>query len=214
MTLGLSPKKLGLVLTAVVLCLILAHVASQVMYFLGYDVQLGFYHLFNLNRENNIPTWYASSAVLLCAWFLAGIGLYKKRVGDRYIGHWLSLAIIFLCLSVDEVASLHEMISLRLGAAFYPDGYLYWPWVIPFGTFAIIIGLVYLRFLASLPRCTRYQFIIAGTLYVGGVLGIEMVSANYVSLYGDDTTTYRILYACAESFEMLGIVVFIHSLAS
>jgi len=214
MTLVLSPKKLGLALTAVVLCLILAHVASQAIYLMGHDVQLGFYKQFHLDMENNIPTWYTSSALLLCAGFLAGIGLYKKQVGDRYAGYWLGLAIIFLYLSVDEAASLHEMTVRPLQAALHPDGYLSWPWVIPFGTFAIIIGLVYLRFLASLPRWTRYQFIIAGTLYVGGALGLEMMAANYVSLYGGNTTTYRILYTCEESFEMLGIVVFIYSLAS
>ena len=215
LTVVLSPQKLALILTGVVLCLLLAHVSSHFLkYVLHHDTQLGFARLVDLGTENNIPTWYASSALLLCAGLLAGIGLSKRRGGDRYARHWLALASIFLYLSVDEAASIHEMTGRLLKTRFAFDGYLYYSWVIPFGIFAFIIGLMYLRFVASLPRGTRYQFILAGTLYVGGALGIEMVGANQHSLYGGNTLMGWNLYTLEESLEMFGIVVFIYSLVS
>ncbi len=215
LTVVLSAKKVALVLTAVVVWLLLAHVSTHfVKYVLHHDTQLGLLRLFDLDGENNIPTWYASSALLLCAVLLAGIGLYKMRASDRYASHWLGLAIIFLYLSVDEAASIHEKTGGPLKAMFNLDGYLSFAWVIPYGTLVVIIGLAYLRFLASLPRGTRYQFILAGTLYIGGGLGVETVGANEYSLNGRNTMMYWNLYTLEESLEMFGIVVFIYSLLS
>jgi len=42
----------------------------------------------------------------------------------------------------------------------------------------MIFGLVYLRFLVDLPPKTRHLFLIAGLVYISGVLGMEMVGAN------------------------------------
>jgi hypothetical protein len=73
---AISPKKLALGFTLVVLSLIVAHVCVQdLKFFLGHDTQLGFERQFNLERENNIPTWYSSFALLLSAMLLGIIGL-------------------------------------------------------------------------------------------------------------------------------------------
>lgn len=66
LSLTISPRKLALALTMVVLSLVVAHVCVQyIKFFLGHDAQLGFERQFNLVKENNIPTWYSSSALLL-----------------------------------------------------------------------------------------------------------------------------------------------------
>ena len=229
MTLVVSPKKAAFVLTLLVFCLILGYLATQfVWYFTGHDYQLGLAAELDLNGENNIPAWYSSSALLLCAVLLAVIGLAKKRGKDLYSGQWLAMAAIFLYLSMDEAASIHEtigsLIMPALKASGYLGGYLHYPksrgslvmiaWVI-FGTIAVLIFLLaYLRFLAHLPTKTRNLFLIAGTLYVGGALGVELLAARYYDLYGYQTLTYAMLVICEESFEMLGVVVFIYTLFS
>jgi len=229
MTLVVSPKKLTLALSLLVFCLILGYLATQlVWYFTGHDYQLGLASELDLNGENNIPAWYSSSALLLSAVLLAVIGLAKKRGNDPYAGQWLTMAAIFLYLSMDEAASIHETIFSLLMPALKTSGYLYgylhYPkshgslvmiaWVI-FGTIAVLIFLLaYLRFLAHLPIKTRNLFLIAGTLYVGGALGLELLAAWYYDLYSYRNLTYAMLVTCEEGFEMLGVVVFIYALFS
>ncbi len=214
-TVVLSPKNLAFGLTAAVLCIILAHVSSGFLkYVLHHDTQLGLHRLFDLNTENNIPTWFSSLALLLCAALLAGISVHKRQVGDHYANHWVGLTTIFLFMSADEAASIHEMATPLLQFAFTFDSYLLDSWVILYGMVVLIIGLVYLQFLASLPPRTRYQFLMAGILYVGGALGVEMLGANAYAMYGKESLIFWNFYTLEESLEMFGIVVFVYGLSS
>jgi hypothetical protein len=212
-TLVISPRKVALVLTLVVLSLILAHVGVQYLkFFHGHDVQLGFLHKLSVNEENNLPTWYSSSALLLSAMLLAVIGLANKREDNLYTLHWLGLAAIFLYLSLDEAASLHEYSASSLMPMLetigYFHGFLYFSWVIFGAIFVLIVALAFLRFLAALPVQTRSLFLIAGTLYVGGALGIEMLEARHLYIYGHKDFSYMMFAAGEEGLEILGVVVF------
>lgn len=219
MTLVLSPRKWALVLALLTLCLSFAHFSTQfITYLTGHDYQFGLAPQFNLDADSNIPAWYASSTLLLCSLLLAVIGLVKKQLGDRFAQQWLILAAIFLYLSLDEAASLHEMTSRPLRDALkITSSYLHWPhaWVIPGSIFVLVVLLAYLRFLAALPVKTRHLFLFAGTLYVGGALGIDSLEGYYVHLSGSyNTLTYSMLVGFEEGLEMIGVVVFIYSLLS
>ena len=76
--------------------------------FHGID-RMRFARLLDLDLENNLPSWYSSIALLLSAVMLPIIGLHHSGRARKFARHWLALAILFLCLSVDEVASIHEM---------------------------------------------------------------------------------------------------------
>jgi hypothetical protein len=219
LTLVISPRKVALVLTLVVLSLVLAHVCVQYLkFFQGHDYQLGFERQLNLDNENNIPTWYSSSALLFSAILLTVIGLANRSRRNPSAFQWLGLAAIFLYLSLDEAASLHEMTSNLSRPMLGTLGYFHWllsvAWV-PFGAiFVLIVALAYLRFLAALPVKTKYLFLIAGTLYVGGALGIEILGGRHTYLYGRENFVYAMFVACEEGLEMLGVVVFIYALLS
>ena len=216
-TLLISPRKVALVLTLVVLSLILAHVCVQYLkFFHGHDTQLGFERQLNLDNENNIPTWYSSSTLLFSAILLAVIGLANKRRSNPYAFQWLGLAAIFLYMSLDEAASLHEMMDLpMLEAIGYFHGLLFFTWVVFGAIFVLVVALAYLRFLAALPIQTRSLFLIAGGLYVGGALGIEILGARHAYLYGfGNNFAYAMYVACEEGLEMLGNVVFLYALLS
>ena len=218
-TLVISPKKVALVLILVVLGLTAAHVGSRYLrFFQGHAHQLGFERQLNLDQENNIPTWYSSSALLLSAILLTVIGLANKQRGNPYSYHWLGLAAIFLFLSLDEAASLHEMtddlLAPMLSAVGYVHGFLYFSWIVFGAIFVLIVGSVYLPFVAALPRQTRRLFLLAGTLYVGGELGIEILGSRYDYFYGHKNFTYAMFVACEEGLAMLGNVVFIYGLLS
>ncbi len=183
---------------------------------------------FEVGDDASIPTWYSSFALLLCSILLATVAAAKKRYRDRYVLHWSFLSIIFLLLSVDEVATLHEAgggaVELLVESIGYtPSGFFYTAWVIPGIIFALVVALAYLRFLAHLPSKTRILFLVAGAIFVAGALGMEMLSARLISFYGYENLesipfSARIVIsmqtAVEELLEMLGVVVFIYALLS
>lgn len=216
LTLNLS-KKILWILGLVVSTLIIAHLATQVLKFhFGHNYQLGFERLFNLDRENNIPTWYASSALLLSSALLMLIWRLRKAQADPDARYWVALAAIFSYLSVDEAASIHETVVHEMVLTLMPtlnaSGYLFYPWVLAGSAFALVVGLSYLRFLFRLPSKTRWGFLLSGLLYVGGAVGLDLVEGNYEDQYGREHFTYTMLVACEESLEMLGILLFLCSL--
>ena len=222
-TLVISPGKLALTLALIVLCLLLGHVITQsVKIHYGYKTLGGIIPEFDLNSENNIPTWYSSSALLLASALLAMIALVKLQWQETYARHWVVLAVIFLFLSMDEAASIHEkgselalLIMPSLVDSGYLSRYLYFAWVVFGVPFVLLFSLAYLRFLIHLPAKTRSLFVLAGIIYVGGALGVEMLGARDAYLYGEGRPfEHSMLILWEEGFEMSGIVVFIYALTS
>src|ERR1051326_3826486 len=192
-----SPKRMCQVLTIVVLGLTLASITGQVYRFWpGHNhFLLGLANKFNLNGEANFPTWYQSSTLLFSSLLLALIASAKRIAGARYLWHWRMLSLIFLYLSVDEAACIHEQAN-KLGPALHASGPFYYAWVIPAALLVSIFVVAYLKFLAHLPSRTRWLFVIAGATYVSGALGVEMIEGAYESHYGGTMESKRaIIYA-------------------
>lgn len=217
---SICPRKTIQTLLVVIVCLTIASVIGQIIeYSVGYSPLSSvetFVRLFNVEQEENVPTWYASSTLLLCSILLAAIAVAKKQTGDRYVVHWITLSITFLLLSVDETATIRKVVPLRsvLYASGIAHGFFYRPWVIPAAAFVLIFVLAYLRFLIDLPVRTRRLFLLAGTVFVAGALGMEAVSGRYADLYGVQTLTYEMLATVEELFEMMGVAIFIYALLS
>ena len=76
----------------------------------------------------------------------------------------------------------------------------------------LILGLLFLKFLLRLPPLTRWSFLGAGAVYLGGAIGIEMIGGRYAESHGDENLTYQLLTHLEESMEMAGMIVFIHAL--
>jgi hypothetical protein len=215
----LRPKQVAKALALTVAVLVLCHFATRVAKFeAGHTRLLGLVQEFDLGNENNIATWYSSMTLSLCAMLLAVIGLHKKDIRDAYARHWLGLSGIFLLLALDETASLHERAN-HLGRYFkqfdYFGGYLFHPWVAVGICFVLAIGTVYLKFLTHLPKKTKRQFLVAGSLYVLGALGLEMIEGRVAFLLGVyENLLYQSLVGVEEALEMIGVVVFIHALLS
>ena len=130
------PLTLSLLLLMIAIVLILASLLSI---YLGtvtvenqpfVDIRKIYIRLFDLNREENIPTWFSSLLLILNAFILAIIAIRTKAQQGPYYTQWFVLAAIFLYLSVDETAQLHEMVVKRVPLAFNLSGYLYFAWII------------------------------------------------------------------------------------
>lgn len=102
--------------------------------------------LFDLNGEGNVPAWISASLLLLCSLLLVLSAGHARQTGARYHRHWAVLALLFLFLSVDESARLHEPISSALRTWLRTSGALVHAWVIPYGVLALAVAATYARF--------------------------------------------------------------------
>jgi hypothetical protein len=225
--LSISPKRVALVLTIIVLSLTVAHVLGQYYKaFVGNDpFLLKIVDKLDLDGEsNNLPNWYQSSALLLSSFILAITAFVKKAEGEANVRHWAFLSLTFAYLSLDELVSIHEQATLPLRYAFDLHGIFYLSWVIPAAVLLVVFFGLYVKFLWFLPTETRWLMIAAGGVYVFGAVGVEMVGARFLELHearimdsaatGSIVFQYALMIAAEEFFEMAGIVIFIYVLLS
>lgn len=212
LTLSVSPRKITKVLTTAVIFFTVVGVGVQIAKY-SFNYREDWLKLFNLDKELNYPSWYASFTLVFCSLLLRTIASTKKINGDRYFRHWKALSIIFLILSLDEAISIHEILIIPdLRRFLHLGGIFYYVWVVPALVFVGLVGLAYYKFIKHLPQRTMILFLLAGGLYIGGALGMEMIGGYYTDLYGTNNLTYALITCLEEVLEMVGVVVFIYSL--
>jgi len=208
--LALDPPSVIRALFIVVVALAAGSLAGQVStYFLGDGHLWGFVPQFNLDREMNVPTWFSSILFLFAAVLLWKAGDIPGPGLARFRAHWRGLAVVFVCLSIDETAAFHEMAVDPLRKLFRAHGVLYFSWVIAGSVFVVAIGLAFLRLWLSLPGRTRALFLSAAFLFLSGALGMEMAAGRFVEWHGSASFAYALMANAEETLEMLGQVVFL-----
>lgn len=209
----ISPEKLTKILVIVVVCLVILSLAGQVArFYFGHSQLWGLVPLFYIDREANIPTWYSSMALLWAGLLLGMVSAFKRRQKAPYRRHWTLLSFIFVFLSIDEIAMIHEWPIFPIRAALGTGGVFYYAWVIPGIAIVILLGLAYLKFVLALPSRIRNLFILAGVVFISGAIGVEMISGIQASSYGEANMTYVLIITVEEMCEMLGVVIFIRAL--
>jgi hypothetical protein len=209
----LNPRRAAAVLLCTVAALVAASSAGQLaVHLTGHDHLYGFVPRFSLVEEANVPTWYSSVALLACAALLAAVARTEREAGSRFVLHWKVLALLFLGLSVDEAAALHELLIEPVRGALGAGGLFYFAWVVPALAALALLGLAYFRFLVHLPPQTRRLFLAAAATFVGGAVGAEMVGGAWVESRGFHNAGSALLWTVEESLEMVGIVVFVYAL--
>ncbi|MEX0867499.1 MAG: hypothetical protein WD030_09075 [Pirellulales bacterium] len=167
---------------------------------------------FVVDSELNLPTWYSSMTLLACGVLLAAIAAAQRHVDRGQWKKWALLAAIFAAMSLDEVASLHEMPSGPVRRALALDGILRFGWVVLALPAVLIVGCAYAPFLWRLPARTRNLFLFAATCYVGGALGMELVGGYLAEQYGMRAVLYVMAATVEETLEMIGVAVFLFAL--
>ena len=113
----LRPHRITLAFLLTAIRLTAVSWASDLLFFIGgRDHQLGLRPIVSVGNDISIPTCYSSFALLVCAALLFLIGSAKARERAPYARHWTILGGIFVFLSVDEVAGIHERLG-RSGTA-------------------------------------------------------------------------------------------------
>ena len=175
---------------------------------LGLDDPYDLLDLFSLSYEANVPTWLSACMHATSALLLALIASGKRQSGAPFVRHWRGLSIVFAYISIDEFVQIHE----EMNAWFDLSGALYFGWVITAAILVSIFVLSYWRFLAHLPWMTRFRFIRAGAVFVGGAMGIELILGYWTDLHGSHNLGYAIIDWVEESMEMVGAGLFLSAL--
>lgn len=176
--------------------------------------------LFGVGNDVSVPSWYSSIVLLFAAALIATIAFAKiQRRGD-YAFRWAILSVVFLYLSSDEMLRLHESMSGALlqpvlaALGYEPSGIFRYPWIIVYAPLTLVFVLAYFKFWLDLPSKIRTLFFVAGTLFVGGAVGAEMINGLLDDFYGRGGILYSVMTHLEEFLEMIGIVVFVYALLS
>ena len=176
------------------------------------DARESFVRLFSLDAEGNIPTWLSSAMLLAASALLGLIASYHRTAEHTFAKHWALLAIVFLYISLDETARIHEALNTPVRAILPSSGFLHFGWVLVGTLFVVIFFVAYFRFLFDLPRPTRTWFLIAGFVFVAGAIGFESLSAHFFWQSGYRNARYLLASNVEEVMEMIGIVIFLYAL--
>jgi hypothetical protein len=141
------------------------------------------------------------------------IARHQALIRSPWRWHFLVLALGFVVLSIDEMASIHETLLGRLGQSLVGDVF-YFTWLGPALVVIALVGLSYLRFLLALPRRFQVLFAASGAVFLAGAVGAEMVGSEIARhRLGDDANwAYQIEVIVEEGLEMAGSALFIYAL--
>lgn len=190
------------IITVVAMAGFMAEIAEQG---LGMDDPYDLVNMLSLSYERNLPTWLSGTIHAASALLLAVIACRTRQAGERFVRHWWGLSVIFAYISLDEFVSLHEIMN----SWFDFDGVLYFGWVVPASVLVSIFVLSYLKFLAHLPAITRFRFVRAGAIFVGGAMGVELGLAYWTDLHGSGNLVYALIDWVEETMEMTGAGLFL-----
>ena len=192
---------------------VVSAIGIMVEIILGHHESRGWLALFDLDKEWNVPTIYSALLFFAASGLLAVIASERRRIREWSFRYWMVLAAIFFTLGFDELFSIHNSTKRLVPDWFRQIGLfnLRWDlrWVVVgiIGTFAIVVAFV--PFLARLPRRTACGMVIAGMIFVGGALGLEMIGGAWIGKHTRNNWTYSTLLVIEETLEMVGIVVFL-----
>jgi hypothetical protein len=175
-----------------------------------------------VGQDQSVPSWYASIVLFSCS-VLAAMIARSGRSGSGASRGWLPVAAIFAYLSVDEAVSIHEKFS-RLGRfvlnAADIDSFVSRAWTIPALVVLILLMPFFIWFLAGLPGRFRILLVAAAVVYVGGAVGMELLTDFLVDMRGgvqdltrsENVARIVVLPHFEELLEMFGIVLFVYAL--
>ena len=193
-----NQKKLVMGLSFVATFLLCAHGLAVCYNYLVEETPWYLLQMFDVNEEHNLPTWFSGFNLLIATTFL-WIASREKRIGnDSMAGRWTVLFAIFCFLSIDEIAGIHESINSVVEPT----------WAYGGAVIAAVLGIYFIPFLKSLPRPTLIKFVIAGAIFVGGAVGMEIVGEPM----DGDSLIYNLTTMVEEGMEIFGIILFTKAL--
>lgn len=212
----INPHSVARVLVFIVCAIGAGYVATKlVQVYIAPTRNFGLYDYFHLGKEANLPS-YVSALLILGAGILCGlIALHQRQTGSLLARHWSILTSGLLFMSLDEATQIHDGVLGPLFNSYFGGGtgVWYFGWYIPFIPLIVSIVIYFIPFLKRMQRRFIVLFVLAGCVYVGGAVGVEMIQ-SHISYYKIGGGAMAASLLVEEMCEMLGIVVLIYTLLS
>jgi len=203
MPITLSSSRIIKFLSLVALLLIAIHIVILVIYFwIDNPKEFDFIPMFDLDMESNIPSLFSSLLFAISSFLFYLLSQIQK---EKY-KYWLGLSLLFLFLSFDESAKIHEKLGDYTENFISATGYFYYPWFISYSLFVFILALFYFKFFFNMPKKVFFSFMLSATIFLIGAIGFDILGAKEASEFGENTLTYCIYYSIEESLEMFGLI--------
>ncbi|WP_432495320.1 hypothetical protein [Kineococcus auxinigenes] len=167
---------------------------------------------FYVDREGGVPAWFNAVLLFACAerlWQVSRAARDGEHPQRRWRRHWLLLAVAFGYLSFDEMSAVHEIVIGPLRDGFGLTGFLSFAWVVVAVPLVVAFGLLFVRFLLAQSRAVRRGVLLSAAVYLGGAVGVEVLSAGAYSALGEDSAVYVLAAGVEEALEMAGLVLFL-----
>lgn len=189
----------------------LGTLAYLIRHITGHQMVLGLIPLLDVGRESSLPTYFSTLNLLVAALLTFLVYGLEKGQAMKTARYWLLLALVFVYLSIDEGATIHENFS-NLSRFFGAQGGLFEPqhgWL-PFGlVMAVVAAIAFAPFLRGLPRPAAGAFMLAGGLYALGAIGFEIIGSLMLRAgISSDSLIYDLRRVLEEGLEMYAIVLF------
>jgi hypothetical protein len=166
--------------------------------------------LLDVDGEANIPTWFSSMQLFSIAGLLALVAWSRKVPGEKGAAALVVLPVLFLVLSLDEVAQIHEWLGSR-SDVLLPDGRRTVTVFRQTGIWMFVLGGPFVALLAWLLWSVKNHFAAAGSafrkfvlgcgVFLLGALGAELVS----NVPAPTSLGYVVTVFCEETLEMVGL---------
>lgn len=169
------------------------------------------YAFFDLNSESNFPTWFSAALLLGSGLVAAAIAYLKSQLRAPLRWYWWGVSATFFYLSVDEAAQVHENWGDITPTIDNLGGAFYFGWVVPGTALVALFLILFAGFIAQLPRRALVNFTLAGTTYLVGAIGMEMLGAYVLTSRGSGVITGLVVIA-EESLEQIGAILFLYAL--
>lgn len=211
--LGLTPRRVAVVLAATAALLVLAGIAGELSRLALDRGRLGgIVPLFNLDAEGNVPAFFSALLLVIAAVGIALIARWRAQNGLRHARQLGVLAAVVLFLGVDEATAIHELFSEPLRDGLGLSGLLYYAWVVAYGVAAAAFFAVFAPLLRYVGRTTRRLLALSALLYVGGALGMELAGSAYTEASdGADDGVYATFTTVEETLEIAAVILLIYT---
>lgn len=163
--------------------------------------------MLSLSGEANLPTWVSSMLLFACALVAGAIAMARTDALRR--GFWGTCAV-FVYASIDESVQLHE----HLGGHYEFGGILYFDWVIWAAVLVVALAIAFWPFVRALPAITRTRLVVAGAIYLGGAIAMELPLGWWTDRHGVDGLGYALIDWVEETMEMIGAALALFALAA
>lgn len=175
---------------------------------------MGLVALFDPDREVNFPSFFRVFLWLFAGVLLQAIALdaWHRRAALRV--QWTVLAWGILYMALDDGFALHERIMPPMARALPASIQrtpFHFAWVIPALFIALWAGLYFRKFLVNLPKPFGRRFFVAGSVFLVGAVGMEMVDGYHAGHHGMETLAYGLLTWLEEALELTGALLLVRT---